>query len=633
MCAIAGILNINGEPVGASQLQRMTDVMAHRGPDGQGVFVDRNLGLGHRRLSIIDLSPAANQPMSNENGTIWLVFNGEIYNYLELIPILQARGHIFKSRSDSEVIIHGYEEWGEECVEQFNGMWAFAIWDATKNRVFLSRDRFGVKPLYYYWKHGRFYFASEIKAILSVVPEGREPCYPYLYHFMSSSGLLDDGEETFFQNIKSLLPAHSLVIGEDEFRLKNYWQYDPEKASKRYDYGNPEATFRDLLRDSVRLRLRSDVPVGTCLSGGLDSSAIVALASGMMEHPVKTFSCLYDDEECNEAYFVDRMNSFGKTHPYPVYPSGKDLFEVLPKIVWHQDQPSAGPGLYSQWHVMKEAQGRVKVLLDGQGGDELLGGYHTYFGPFLSSLTQDFIKNKQLATIFSILRSLRRIRRLTSQPAIRPYLKLHLPWPIRAFMSRARRLARRVKMNNGGNQPPILHPDFVDAVKGRTLIREYPVQFDDALNNTLYWQLVSQSIPALLHYEDRNSMAFSIEARTPFLDYRLVEFCLGLPYELKIREGITKFILRKSLKHDLPKEIIGREDKKGYPTPMARWFRESEKVKMQEILYSPEVRRRKIFNLPGIQDTVVKHCQGKIDASWEIYRWLTVELWFRAFID
>jgi len=204
---------------------------------------------------------------------------------------------------------------------------------------------------------------------------------------------------------------------------------------------------------------------------------------------------------------------------------------------------------------------------------------------------------------------------------------------MRGLVTRTNRLVDKLWEKNQAANPPVLHSDFVGAVQGRTVQRDYPPRFDDALNNTLYWQLTSQSIPALLHYEDRNSMAFSIEARTPFLDYRLVEFCLGLPYELKIREGITKFILRKSLKHDLPKEIIGREDKKGYPTPMARWFRESEKVNMQEILYSPEVRRRKIFNLPGIQDTVVKHCQGEIDASWEIYRWLTVELWFRAFID
>jgi len=632
MCGIAGILNLNGEPVAAAKIRGMMDVMAYRGPDDSGVYVDKNLGLGHRRLSIIDLSASGHQPMTNEDSTIWLVFNGEIYNYLELIPILREKGHHFLSRSDSEVIIHSYEEWGEQCVQRFNGMWAFAIWDKRQEKLFLSRDRFGVKPLYYYSTPAHFYFGSEIKCLLTVAPEARQPNYPYLFHFLPS-GALDDGEETFFQGVKQLLPAHSLIVKGSEQKLDNYWRYDAESAKKRYDYGHPEETLRALLRDAVKLRLRSDVPVGTCLSGGLDSSSIVALASQMMGHSVKTFSCLYEDPDCDERYFVDVLNGYCRADAYPVSPGGKDLFDVLPKIVWHQDEPTAGPGLYSQWHVMGSAHGKVKVLLDGQGGDELLAGYFSYFDAYLSSLLKDFIKSKRPIYLSSLLRSIREIRRLTSQPFAWKHLQRYSPRLIKGLVTRASNLIQRFNPRTLEVAPSIFHPDFVTQVKGQEIQREYPVQFDNDLNNVLYWHLVRQSIPALLHYEDRNSMAFSIEARTPFLDYRLVEFCLGLPYDLKIHHGTTKYLLRRALRNDLPQEIIERKDKKGYPTPMARWFRESQREKTKEVLYSAKTRERKIFNIEGIQDKVERHCSGAIDASWEIYRWLTTELWFRTFID
>lgn len=632
MCAIAGILNLNGDPVAAPMVRRMTDVMIHRGPDDHGVFIDRHVGLGHRRLAIIDLSPAGHQPMSNEDGTVCVVFNGEVYNYLELIPILQEKGYRFKSRTDTEVVLHSYEEWGEDCVRRFNGMWGLAIWDANRNRLFLSRDRFGVKPLYYYAHRGQVVFASEIKAILAVVPEARRPDYAFLHHFLSSS-LYDDGEETFFEGVKALLPAHSLVIEGGGMRMKRYWQFDPVEAGSRYDYAHPETTFRDLLRDSVRLRLRSDVPVGTCLSGGLDSSSIVSLATGMMDHGVKTFSVIYDDPDCNEQFFVDRLNRHCRADPCLVFPRGNDLFDVLPKIVWHQDGPTGGPSVYSQWHVMQAAQGKVKVLLDGQGSDELLGGYFHFFAAYLASLAQDFSQTKHPSRLISLIRSIRHVKALMPQSHLWGPLAHCLPEPARNALYRARRFVRRLDLKTVDLIPPVLHPDFTAAVKGAEITRDHPDVFDDELNNRLYWSLVSQSVPALLHTEDRNSMAFSIEARTPFLDYRLVEFCLGLSYDWKIREGTTKFILRRALATDLPQEISGRLDKKGYPTPMARWFRESQRDKMKEILYSDEARRRNIFHFPGIQYRVERHCSGKADASWEIYRWLTTELWFREFLD
>lgn len=622
MCAIAGIFNNNRTPVTSQSIKQMTDVMSHRGPDDEGIYISKNLGLGHRRLAIIDLTPTARQPMANEDETIWLVFNGEIYNYQELRLELIGKGHRFRSESDSEVILHSYEEWGETCVERFNGMWALALWDTVREALFLSRDRCGEKPLYYYSTANTFFFASEIKGILAVHPEARRPNYLYLYRFLVWA-VQDEGEETFFEGIKQVLPGHSMVVDQTGLRHHRYWDVDPETACHRYDYSSPDETFRDLLQDSIRLRLRSDVPVGSCLSGGLDSSTIVSVVSGMLDHPIKTFSCTYEDVECNEFLFVDEVNKYVGAEPYVVSPDGKDLFDVLPKIVWHQDEPSLGPGLYSQWHVMRAAQGRAKVLLDGQGADELLGGYHEYFKPYLVSVLNDFVKSKNVSHLLSVVRSLWGIYRLNV------HVRFHRERLSKYLLGVAH--GRNIGKFDKCTQP--LHQEFVSMFHGYKVEPYYPDRFENVLNNTLYWDLVRHRLPALLHYEDRNSMANSIEARTPFLDHRLVEFALGLPYDWKIRLGVTKIILRKAYQHRLPFAVSHRKDKKGYPTPMARWFRTIQRENLMQFLFSEEVRRRRIFNLGGIKVMIDKHCNGDIDASWQIYRWLTTEIWFRIFID
>lgn len=632
MCGIAGILSTQGYPIDPDLVRRMTDVIKYRGPDDSGIHIERQIGLGHRRLAIIDLSEAGHQPMSNANGTVWLVFNGEIYNYLELMPILQEKGYVFRSKTDTEVIIHAYEEWGEQCVERFNGMWAFAIWDSAQEKLILSRDRFGVKPLYYYWSNRGLYFASEIKSIVAVSSEAKRPNYSYLYHFLPA-GALDDGEETCFQDVKQVLPAHSIVFHKAVSRRVNYWRYDSTTMKAKYDYSNPAETLREILADSVRLRLRSDVPVGTCLSGGLDSSSIVCLASQMLDHPVKTFSCLYEDPECNERPFVEAVNRHAQTDAYPVCPTGDDLFDVLPKIVWHQGEPTAGPGLYSQWHVMAAAHGKVKVLLDGQGGDELLAGYHTYFDAYLASLIRDLIRTRRPIYISTFLRAMKEIRSVTTDPVVSRQVQRFLPGVLASLVRKATSLVRRVDPTMLTVAPPVIHDDLRAQVQGREIVREQPRQFDNELNDMLYWHLVRQSIPALLHYEDRNSMAFSIEARTPFLDYRLVEYSLGLPYEVKMKDGVTKHILRQAMNRDLPPVVRDRKDKKGYPTPMARWFRETGQRHIKEILYASQTAKRHVFNMEGIHYYIDRHCEGKLDASWQIYRWLTTELWFRTFCD
>jgi asparagine synthase (glutamine-hydrolysing) len=629
MCGIAGIYNFNGSPVEQVKLEAMARTIRHRGPDDAGFWRGGPLGLAHRRLSIIDLTEAAHQPMTTREKDLVIVFNGEIYNFLELKRELDLLGHSFRSSSDTEVVLAAYRQWGTECVTRFNGMWAFALWDEKNRTLFCSRDRFGVKPFYYLEEAGRFIFGSEIKAILAVAPEAAAPNYPYLRRFLTT-GIFDDGDETCFERIRSLPPAHSLILGEGQRRTWRYWDINPGELPGRYDYAHPETALRDLLSDSVRLRLRSDVPVGTCLSGGLDSSSIVCLASSMLDRPVRTFSSLYEDPDCDERFFIEKVRDHCATESFFSHPQAGDLFQVLPRMVWHQDEPSAGPGLYSQWHVMQLARGRVKVLLDGQGGDEVLGGYFYFYPNYFATLVQMARRGERLSYILRILREYPRVRELTGQrftnQVIDHIRELVLP---RFFNN----LFRMPKINLGGRTAPgVLHPDFIEWTRNRMKEPPFERKFDLDLDDALYQALTRHSIPALLHYEDRNSMAFSIEARTPFLDYRLVEFCLGLPFDEKINGIETKYLLRKSMKDLLPPEISGRRDKKGYPTPFARWLREDRMAFAREILDSPECRSRNILNPEGVEDRLRRHLAGE-DFNWEIWRFITLELWMRIFMD
>jgi asparagine synthase (glutamine-hydrolysing) len=625
VCGIAGRYALDGSPAERSELETMIAAIRHRGPDASGFRVEGALGLGHARLAIIDLSPLGEQPMSNEDGTVWLVYNGEIYNYRELCEELRARGHVFRSRSDSEAIIHAYEEWGPECLSRFNGMWAFAIWDARARRLFCARDRMGVKPLYYRWDGRELLFASEIKALLAARPALREPNRAWLRHLLTT-GRLDDDVETAFAGVRQLAGAHSLTLDARGPRIARFWDYRPE-ARERYDYRRPASTLRELLEDSVRLRLRSDVPVGTCLSGGLDSSAIVGLASRHLEaiHPdgrVNTFSAIYDEPEASEGRYVEIVNRAYDAIGHAVHPRGEELPEVLPKIVWHQDEPTVGPGLVSQWHVMARARGRVKVLLDGQGADELLAGYHDYLPAYLSSL----VDRRSPTALAKLLREYRPITATAGRGLALATLRHYTPGPLQ------RLYRRRLDAEPSDDLHPELAAEAGGTIDGRADVGSRP-RFDDALSWTLYDALTRTTLPALLHYEDRNSMAFSIESRVPFLDYRLVEFCLGLPIDLKIRGGLTKLVLRRALADLLPPAVLDRRDKKGYPTPAARWFRGPARGWVREILLDERTRQRRVLDMATVERKLGLHETGARDLSWEIWRWLTTELWFRQLVD
>jgi asparagine synthase (glutamine-hydrolysing) len=627
MCGIAGIVwKDANRPAATEDVGRMCDVMYHRGPDAGAVVAHGAVALGHRRLSILDLSDAGTQPMSSRDGRHILVFNGEIYNYLELRDELSQLGGVFQTETDTEVILEAYRLWGPECVRKFNGMWAFALYDMIDASLFISRDRFGIKPFYYLFDDDSFVFASEIKSIVAVRPAERVPHWGVLARFLPS-GLFADGKETFFANVRALLAGHNARydVRRGTWETHRYWTADRERFVAARGNEDPVEQLRELLDSSIRLHLRSDVPVGTCLSGGIDSSAIVGLMSRLRCAPVHTFSGIYPDEGFTEQEYVDEVNRHAATLPRPVFPEpAGDMVDDLTRITWHQDNPTAGPGLYTQYHVMRRAGQEVKVILDGQGADELFAGYLFYFRAHLLDLAATGLLGRLRA--MRLMLSIRRHWGGASVPAI--------------FSGGVGKVLQRLLCRPSPPLPvsveAIVHPDLLDWVarngNGPLTRNDYP-PVRGHLNAVLWDQIVSSSLPALLHYEDRNSMAFSLEARVPFLDYRIVEFALGLDPSYKISSSWTKWVLRKAAAEVLPRKVAWRRSKLGYPTPMARWFRKaSEKRCVEDILFSSSLADRDVIQ-PEVLRSVWDHHQAGHDFSWLLYRVLTTELWFRHFID
>lgn len=630
MCGIAGVVwtdRLRATPT--AEVAIMATTLYHRGPDDGDAFGEGPMALSHRRLSIIDLSAAGRQPMHSSDGSLVIVYNGEIYNYLELREELRRDGHLFRTDTDTEVILEAYRRWGAECVSRFNGMWAFAIYDRRRRELFLSRDRFGIKPIYYIKNKDYFAFASEIKALLSVFPELRRPNLPIVHHFLPS-GALDDGPETFFVGIRPLEAAHNAVylFNDASLRQWRYWDLDIEAFRARWGGDDPVGTLRELLSSAVAIHMRSDVPVGTCLSGGIDSSALVCLMAGQRVDPPYTFSGLYRDRDCNEEKWVAAVLAHTSARGAAIRPEpAGDLIDDLTTITWHQDEPTAGPGLYTQFHVMRRAAQDVKVILDGQGGDELFAGYVPYL-------------------VLRIRDLLARPDRVSRARAYRLAAEIFWYWggnglggttPLSFHHILQKGLAvlrRRTPAVTGQEEPPFFHPSLVERVAGAQIERAWPRRFDDLLSDTLYWHLVRQSIPALLHYEDRNSMAFSIEARVPYLDYRIVEFALALDPECKIRGSWTKWALRKAVEPVMPKSVTWRRSKLGYPTPFARWLREEPyRQQFRDLVLSRSLLERELMTERAIRFYWDQHQSGAADRSWLLYRLATLELWFRHFID
>jgi len=641
MCGILAVLDLDSKGLDANLLERMSRSIKHRGPDDYGYAFFELMGdrqileskevirrtnfeefkgiliFGHQRLSIIDLTEAGHQPMCNERGNVWIIYNGEIYNYKELTEELCKKGHIFKSRTDTEVILHAYEEWGIECLNHFNGMWAFALWDGNQKRLFCARDRFGIKPIYYYLAGKKLILASEIKAILQDSKIKRSPNHDRIYDYLAY-GYLDHTEETFFQNIYQLRGGHYLtleILGANDFQLdvRPYWDLKPKECELEDDF---KERFYELLKDSIRLHMRSDVPVGTCLSGGIDSSSIVCIAKQFLDSNVhKTFSSCFDDKKYDEREFINKVVEVTDSDPHYVFPKPEDLFQEIEDLVWHQDEPFGSTSIFAQWSVFKLAKlNKVKVILDGQGADELLAGYHPYFGFYLSELARTF-------RFQEFIEEYRKIRSLYhySHSWILGHLMVclsPLPW---SRIIRNQVLFHKNKWLN-------VNDHFMREI-------EFQQKFKNIFFDRLYQSLMNLTLPGLLHYEDRNSMAHSIEARVPFLDYRLVEFIFSLPMNQIIRNGTTKVILRETMQGIIPETVRTRLDKMGFVTPEDVWFRGPLKDYVFEIISSKSFAERGYFDVEEVKKTFYRHCRGEINLSSTVWRWVNLEMWFRKFMD
>lgn len=627
MCGIAGYIDKSGKYRPEKKLvKKMTDVMIHRGPDAEGQWIDEHIALGHRRLSIIDLDAKSNQPLISHDGKYVITFNGEIYNYIELKRELERKGCVFSTDSDTEVVIEAYRAYGKECFNQFNGMWSLALYDIEKQKVILSRDRFGIKPAYTVDNEDVFVFASEIKAVLAAFPEENIPNEACIYRYLSQSVNEDTDEKCFYKNIKIFPAAHYMIydLQNHTREYKSYWEVNEQLFYEKWIRGkNPIKTFRKLFESAVELRLRADVEVGACLSGGLDSSAIVGCASKKFEREMHTFSSIYTDKECNEESYIRKVNERWNTIPHYIKPDDyeENFTKYIEDLTYHHDQPTGGASLYSQYMVMKEVKGKVKVILDGQGADELFAGYIPYYSYYIDDLLSRNTfraKCKAIKMLVIIKKEWPDVIGAVSTDTIVRLVGLK-----NSFLFQNEKKIKDLKVKRSAK---MFTDDFMAKVHDDYQKKE--IQCSSNLNTRLCNDVLNKSIPALLHNEDGNSMAFSIESRVPFLDYRIVEFAIALDGKYKIRNQWTKWIIRKACRDYLPKEIVKRKNKMGFPAPFARWLREgSSRKELKRIIY--EFGERNIVPKETIDQLYRAHVNGKADYSDILFRIYNIELWFR----
>lgn len=584
MCGINGITACDEKAI-----KLMNNTLKHRGPDTLQYKLFSNLSLGHARLSIIDLTSAGNQPMTKFGYTI--VFNGEIYNYIELKEELIKKGYKFTTKTDTEVILAAYDFWGKDCLNKFNGMWAFAIYNPKKDELFLSRDRFGVKPLYYSVSDNKLIFSSEIKPILKLGIK-REPNIKTISSYLIK-GIIDYDKNTFFEKIYNLEPGHYITwnLKNNKYSIKRYYsiKLNKIKISKK----QAESKIQELLEDSIRLRYRSDVEVGCCLSGGLDSSTIVGVSDKLFHnHKLKTFSAVFPGSKINEEKYMDIVSKKLNVKNYKTKPKYTDLLKDINDLIYYQEEPFGSTSIYAQYRVMKlVSEKNVKVLLDGQGADELFAGYHSYFNSYINQLIRE-----------------KRINEIIGSTLFWKYFLFYM-------CSNPKRITNKIlKINNSKlyklKYQGITIPKYID---------EYMLL------------CMKTSLRTLLKWEDKNSMRFSIESRVPFLDYRLVEFAFSLPYYYKIKNFETKYIFRKAIKDYIPKEIIDRKDKIGFATPENDWFKTKEFDKfVKDIIYSESFKSRPYWNYTEIQKIYLKKNKEYYSNIWRI---INTELWLRQFID
>lgn len=626
MCGIAGVFEYEGRKgIDRATLVDMLSVIEHRGPDDQGTLFSGSFAMGMQRLSIIDL-PGGKQPISNEDGKVTVVFNGEIYNYRELQQTLRSRGHMLSTSSDTEVIVHLYEDMGEDCVKELRGMFAFAIWDSSRQRLFIARDRLGIKPLYYKEQCGSLIFSSEIKSILKypgVVPSLN---VQGLGHYLSLKYV--PAPETMFAGIHVLSPGHLLTCDRNGSKVRPYWDlsFAESKGSRPSEEACAEQ-LEALLREVVRLHLISDVPFGAFLSGGVDSSLIVALMQQMMNVPVKTFSVGFQgggSEAFSELPYARMVAKRFETDHHEIYVTPDDFINLAEKVVWHLDQPIADNACVASYMVSKLASQHVKMVLTGEGGDELFAGYARYAGEQLSSLFR-FVPSPAKSLALSVVQRLPGLRR-----------------PKAALLALCQRdeltrLANWFPLFDRTRKPCLLTEQFFHQLSDPYAVEVFREQLDGAdakdwLSRMLYVDTKLWLPDDLLARGDKTSMAASLEGRVPLLDHKLVEFAASLPSDMKIKRLARKYLLKKVARKWLPAEVIDRK-KEGFPMPFSLWFRKECRPFVRDLLSPETTKRRGLFNSDYIQSLLMEHDAGTADHGQLLWGLMSVELWHRAFLD
>jgi asparagine synthase (glutamine-hydrolysing) len=638
MCGICGKIDFTGKTVPLELLRNMTDSIAYRGPDDEGFFSDGPVGLGHRRLSIIDLSPAGRQPMSNEDESLWLVFNGEVYDFAETREKLIAKGHTLKSRTDTETVLHLYEDEGVACLKHLNGMFAFALWDARLQRLWLARDRLGKKPLVYYWDGKRLIFASEIKAILRDPDVPREIDFKALDLYLTLNYL--PATWTIFKNIRKLPPGHSLVLEKGELSIQSFWdvpangaEHEIPSPSDSMPWDQCKDRLRQLLEASVARRLIADVPLGAFLSGGLDSSIIVALMARQSSRPVKTFSIGYKDLPFfDETRYAREVARFNRTEHYEFRLGYKDILDAFPKVLDLLDEPFADSSAVPTYIVSRETKRHVTVALSGDGGDELFAGYRMYLGEYWA---------KYFARIPGALRKYMIAPLVQSLPDARDKPGLELIRRAKKFLrgmslSFPERFCGWREIFPFAARQKLLRcpPDrnfYLELV--RQAVENSKALFpEDGINLMLYLDVKGLLPGDMLTKVDRMSMANSLEVRVPFLDYTLVQYVFSLKGSTKLGALKGKRVLLETFKDLLP-PLLHNRPKWGFEMPIGAWLKKELKFLIEEYLRKDRIEKQGLFDPGIIRDLVTNHMSGRQDTSWQLWNLIVFEHWYEKYIE
>lgn len=632
MCGIAGILEFGEDAhVDPGDLKRMCAAISHRGPDDEGFFTQGRIGLGMRRLSIVNLS-TGHQPISNEDGSIWIVFNGEIYNHRSLREQLTTRGHHYRTQSDTETIVHLYEEYGKDCVQHLRGMFAFAIWDANRRSLFVARDRLGIKPLYYLLTPKHFVFGSEIKVLLAssgARPEFNVGVLPeYLaFGYVSS-------EETFYRDVRKLMPGHRLEVNErGDLQIEQYWDLSATCDDQPHDEGYYVNTYRNLLEEAVSSHLMSDVPLGVFLSGGLDSSAVAALMTKVRREPIETFSVGYSEQTYNELPYARTVARHLNSVHHEVIVNREDFFGALPKLNWHEDEPIVWPSSVSLYFVAQLARERVKVVLTGEGSDEMLGGYSRYAFT-LKNLAFDrvyrgFVPSGIRSNIRDFIATSSWLSAMARRKLSHTFLGLDgESWSSFYFDN-------FFSACNQSDQIELLTDQFLDQVTAgsayRNVLRCWDKSSGDLFQRLLYTDIKTYLVELLMK-QDNMSMATSIESRVPFLDHVLAEWAIRVPSRIQIHGTSGKWILKKAMEGLLPHSIIYRP-KLGFPTPWSGWLAGAQLDSIEQLLLESRSMNRGLFKRTAVEKLFREHRARYRDHYDRIWRLLNLELWQRVCLE